>query len=116
MTKKDLKTGMWVQRRDGSYRMLLLGTEHGDFVVGESYAGLSFIKDDLTSKTSKNLDFMKVYQPRTNIAYLPDSDGKPKLHEMRLLWERPAEVKEISKDEAFRILKDKFGCDVKITE
>jgi hypothetical protein len=112
MTKDQLKTGMWVVTRNACNYMVARDTENGSFLVGSSNCiPLGDFKQDLTYFPNHDYDIMKVYGSRCSFDVLSTN-----LADKKLLWTRPAEVKEISKDEVFRILKDKFGCDIKITE
>lgn len=69
-TKRDLKTGMIVETRDGYKAMVLLGTNNGDIISGEVWFPLECYNEDLTSNVLKTRDIMKVYQPKTNKQYL----------------------------------------------
>jgi hypothetical protein len=112
MTKDQLKTGMWVVTRSEGNYMVAKDGEKGSFLINRSEC-VSFtnINNDLTCLSNHDFDIMKVYGSRTASDMLNTN-----LANKKLLWTRPAEVKEVSKDEAFKILKKKFGCDIKITE
>ena len=120
-TKKDLKTGMWVQQKNNDMSMVLFGTANGNIISGQGWTKLSSFKNDLTAfDISSKYDIVKVYQPESNRSYVK-YDVVFSTTGMKLIWERPItveppKVKEISKDEVLKILKDKFGMDVKITE
>ncbi len=116
MTKKDLKTGMLVVNQDGSTSTILLGTEYGDIVVRDGgWMNVSDYSNDLKTGSSgrpaTRLDVMKVYKPNSRVKFLKPNPN-PIDHE--LIWERK-ETKEVSKEEVFKILQEKFGCEVKIT-
>jgi hypothetical protein len=111
MKKSDLKTGMWVERRNGEKTIVLLGTSKGDFLKslkGGTHGHLERINEDLTSKTSKDLDIVKIWNQEYEYEYLKEEG-------LKLIWERK-DTKEISSTEAFEILKQHYGCEVKIKE
>ena len=69
-TKKDLKTGMIIETKDGHKAMVLLGTNNGDIISGEIWSPLECYVDDLTCRVDRQMDIIKVYQPKTNKQYL----------------------------------------------
>jgi hypothetical protein len=100
MRKEDLKTGMFVTTRNGRGFRLLLGTENGDYGWNQStgaYIKLKCYNDDLTDKNNREWDIVRV-----------DSIKYPENMKRKLLWERPAEIKELTLKE----IADKFGVPV----
>lgn len=110
MKKSDLKNGMTVELATGDRRLVIV-IDGELFFLGE-YGNLSaeFYREDITNPYSKDLDVTKVYKnaPTSFEEMLEASD--------HLLWRREDNTKEISVSEAFRILKEHYGCDVKIME
>lgn len=110
MKKSDLKNGMTVELANGNRRLVMV-IDGELFFLGEcSNLSAERYREDLTNLYSKNLDVVKVYKnaPTSFEEMLEASD--------QLLWRREDNTKEISVSEAFRILKDHYGCDVKIME
>ena len=109
-TKNDLKDGMMVEQRDGSRWLWLYGELRG---IG---VWRSVTQEDLTGQ-NQDLDIVKIGYPEIDNAIL----GRGELEFILesdfavILWERQ-EVKEISSEEAFAVLKEHYGCDVKIKE
>lgn len=110
MKKSDLRNGMTVELANGNRRLVMV--IDGEMIfVGEYYSTLSDVyREDLTNAFSKELDIVKVYKnvPTSLEQVLKASD--------QLLWQREDNTKEISVSEAFRVLKEHYGCDVKIME
>lgn len=105
-TKADLKDGMMCERADGEKMLWINGAMRGTDMW------CSGTQNDLTN-TVNILDIVRVGYPdfdryRT-ISSALDGDFK------EILWERKRE-KEISSEEAFAVLKEHYGCDVKIKE
>ena len=106
-TKADLKDGMMCERADGIKMLWLNGEMRG------INAWCSGTQSDLTNLGGKKLDIVRVGYPDFD-KYGPIShalNGNFK----EVLWERKQE-KEISSEEAFAVLKEHYGCDVKIKE
>lgn len=108
-TRDDLKDGMMCEMRNGK-RMLWLAGAMRDYNEWCSATE----KDLLTGKYGYDeFDIVKVGYPDFNnnktIKGALNSNFK------EVIWERKEE-KEISSDEAFRVLKEHYGCDVKIKE
>lgn len=106
-TKDDLKDGMMCEMRDGTRMLWFAGAMRSyDFW----YSGTQY---DLTGESNRDNDIVKVGYPDFDkyrvISDALNSDFK------EVIWERKEE-KEISSDEAFRVLKEHYGCDVKIKE
>jgi len=108
-TKKDLKTGMGVEFRNGSNAVVMLDTTRGDTIVNVTgQLPLSYFKDDLNSSLS-GFDVVKVYNMYSHIfSFLKTGRicGE-------VIWERK-ETKEITPEEACKIIKEKCGEDVVI--
>lgn len=110
MKKRDLRNGMTVEYANGSRRLVMI--IDGELIfLGEcnSFKG-EYYREDLTNEYSEELDIVKVYKnvPTSLEEMLKESD--------QLLWQREDNTKEISVSEAFRVLKEHYGCDVKIME
>ena len=106
-TRDDLKDGMMCEMRNGR-RMLWMAGAMRDCNTWHSRT-----QHDLTGEASRDHDIVKVGYPdfdnNKTIKCALNSDFK------EVIWERKEE-KEISSDEAFRVLKEHYGCDVKIKE
>lgn len=106
-TKDDLKDGMMCEMRNGR-RMLWMAGAMRDCNTWHSRT-----QHDLTGEASRDHDIVKVGYPdfdnNKTIKGALNSGFK------EVIWERKEE-KEISSDEAFRVLKEHYGCDVKIKE
>lgn len=88
-TKKDLRTGMLVETRNGDIAMVLLGTANGDIISGGTWADLEEYSDDLLRPSfEEEGDITKVYQPIYNSDYLEYGISKELAN---LIWERPVE-------------------------
>lgn len=105
-TKSDLKTGMVVETRN-LMRYMVCGNR---IVRTDVFVTLSHFKDNLLCDFNNNYDIVKCFDvpqdPMDTIDIL-ENPGE-------LLWERKPEEKVISSDEAFKVLKEHYGCDVKI--
>mgnify|MGYP001852663640 CR=1 FL=1 len=106
-TKSDMKDGMLCETADGSRMFWIEGNLRGISEYNPC------IKDDLTHLRYPMGDIVKVGYPDfgryQTIEKAINGDFK------EVIWERK-ENKEISSDEAFRVLKEHYGCDVKIKE
>jgi hypothetical protein len=110
MKKSDLRNGMTVELATGDRRLVMM-VNRGMILMGEYCSTLSdAYREDLTNTFSQKLDIVKVYknEPTSLEQMLEASD--------QLLWRREDNTKEISASEAFRVLKEHYGCDVKIME
>jgi hypothetical protein len=95
MKKSELKTGMWVEVTQElnnwtikEMAIVLLGTESGDIVAGQTWFPLSTLDDNLEDKNC-NVKITKIYQPTNNIDYVRKSnpfDFESKEYE--LIWRR----------------------------
>lgn len=106
-TRDDLKDGMMCERRNGIRMLWLEGAMRGYNVwcSGTQY--------DLTGETNRDNDIVKVGYPDFDRYHVISDALSGNFKEV--IWERKEE-KEISSDEAFRVLKEHYGCDVKIKE
>ena len=108
-TKKDLKDGMVVEYRDTQKRLVI-----GNRLLGRDfYLSFESLDDDLLCPIDRDLDIMKIYISRNtagNLIYLLEDPEN-----LELIWERK-EPKEIPASEAMKILREKFGCEVKLVE
>lgn len=70
MKNEDLKTGMILECKSGDLAMVLKGTEKGDIVSGDTwqpiYSNSSIVKD---------LNVVKIYQPKNNSSFLGKNSG-----------------------------------------
>ena len=97
-TKNMLKDNMIIELRNGNRFIMINGCG-----VGEStFSTLEYHKNDLTSDLTFDLDIMKVFEVKTPITFMKILDNPGKL-----IWERK-DVKEITAEEAARLLKEKF--------
>ena len=97
-TKDMLKDGMIIELRNGNRFIMINGC-----AVGKStYCTLEYCKYDLTSKTSDDFDIVKVFEVNTPTTFISILSNPGKL-----IWERK-EVKEITAEEACKLLKEKF--------
>lgn len=99
-TKDMLKTGMWVETKNGYQFMVLLGTESGDIFVNFSSDWLSMVNysKELKHKLDGAWDVLRVYtreSPARSLANRPYT----------ILWQRP-EPRKINKAEAEKLLSE----------
>ena len=106
-TKADLKDGMMCERADGKKMLWFNGEMRG---IDKWCSGT---QNNLTNLGREDLSIVRVGYPdfdkHTTISHALNGDFK------EVLWERKQE-KEISSEEAFSVLKEHYGCDVKIKE
>ena len=103
MTKKELKTGMVVEYRDGDKRMVLLGNQVGDVLIcGTGWEDLDNYRDDLCHNHHEQLDIVAVYEPHHKREMNPLC-----WKEQKCIWRR-SEVKEVTLSE----IAEKFGVSV----
>ena len=108
MKKSDLKTGMWVEYKDGDKRMVLLGTTHGDFLCDKCLTcDLRSFEDDL-SCASSDLNIVKVYQPIAKNDYMDKNSSTQKKY---IIWERTEPTKMTVEE-----IQEKLGYKVEIVE
>lgn len=108
-TKNDLRTGMTVKICDGDFYLV-----YGERLLGNrGYMEFDRYFKDLTCKHSgDDYDIVEVYdisKTATTLKNILDHPGT-------LIWSREPKEREISSEEAFKILKEHYGCDVKIKE
>ena len=114
-SKKDLKTGMIIVTRKGETGMVLLGTQGGDIVSGNTWFPLDSVNEDLTKGIGSEYDIIEVYQPRSNFSYLGDwKEPDLALGYYIKLWERPA--KETPEQKAQRELQEQYDATKKQLE
>lgn len=106
-TKADLKDGMMCEIADGKKMLWFNGEMRG------IDAWCSGTQSNLTNPGREDLSIVRVGYPdfdkHTTISRALNGEFK------EILWERKQE-KEISSEEAFAVLKEHYGCDVKIKE
>lgn len=103
-TKGDLEPGMVVEYRNGDRRLYV----NNCFAGPCSFGDLTAYNSDLTNRYESDRDVVKIYYGGSKV--LEDMTKYPG----GLIWEREKPVKEISSEEAFKILEEKLGCPVKI--
>lgn len=86
MKKSDLKPGMVVQCENGVKRLVMV-TKSGEIffsgMVGGAYTHTSYINEDLTNKSSKSHDVIKVGWPKIgSVSFIFKKDN------ITWLWER----------------------------
>lgn len=111
MKKSDLKTGMWVEYRDGEKRMVALDVKgYGDILGGNGGWGtISAYLEDLICPLNNDCDIVKIYD--TN--YIGQINQFPT--DVKPIWEREPEPIEMTLEEACKKLRDTMGKPVKIT-
>lgn len=107
-TKDDLKTGMRVTTRDGE-----IFTVYGERLLAiDGSESIYNYYMDLTHCNNSDFDIVEVHDISKNVASFRDILDYPG----KLIWSREPNEREISSEEAFKILKEHYGCDVKIKE
>lgn len=107
-TKDNLKTGMTVTTRLGE-TFVVFGE---NLLVHDGFEPIDKYYTDLIHKTNSNYNIVEVYEINKNATSLKDILYNPG----KLIWSRESNKREISSEEAFKILKEHYGCDVKIKE
>ena len=110
-TESDLKTGMIVETRCHESYMVY----DKRLINTSGYEPLINYTIDLYHRTNRDFDIIRVF----NISNMVCNTTDLCKYLGDLLWERkPKEPEEkvISSDEAFKVLKEHYGCDVKIGE
>ena len=85
MTKKDLRTGRQIEKRNGDRAIILLGTKAGDVwknLHDDGCLPLGDLNEDLTCGAAHSLDVMKIFESSAPSEYLKDMDDEC------LIWER----------------------------
>lgn len=106
--RANLEDGMMLELRNGLKMIWLYGHKVGPQSWG------SETHDDLTGFRYET-DIVKVGYPDMNKSIEGSLEHILNLDFSEILWERQEE-KEISSEEAFAVLKEHYGCDVKIKE
>ena len=107
--KSDLKTGMVVETKNGNKYMV-----YGDRLVRSNYFNkLSCYDNDLKNKDNEDYDIIRCFDINSACINCIE-DILNIIGGKKILWERKPEEKIISSDEALKILKEHYGCGVKI--
>ena len=109
MKKSDLKNGMIVKLRNGE-RYMLIDFKGEMWFIGQKEIGSIREYGENLKNQQEEFDIMEVY----------DQEPRP-LRDItnvvgRVIWRRGKETKEITAAEAFRVLREHYGQDVKIME
>jgi hypothetical protein len=96
-TKEVLKTGYIVQRRNGSYAMVIKGSFDGDKMVDMgnyfNYMKFEYYLDNMIeSGENHEFDIMKVFKA-TNLTYVFRHVMNKDYEKLELLWQRESEQK-----------------------
>ncbi len=86
MKKKDLRTGMQVEQRNGTRKVVLLDTKSGNVIVrvnGSEHGDLGGYNNDLTCGHDEQFDIMKVYSSYQITDFLIG-----KFDEDEIIWQR----------------------------
>lgn len=110
MKKSDLKSGMTVETRGGE-RYMLVEVSGEIFLLGyEGFTCMHLYEEDLTMISNPDYDIVKVWNILpAHLEALKDFEDE------QAIWIRE-ETREITAEEAFRILKEHYGCPVKIMD
>ena len=106
-TKDDFKTGMTVEVRCGE-RFVVWGKR---FIYDDGWNRVEDLNDSLCNINNNEYDVMEIFSINKNLVEFDDILNCPG----NVIWKRKEE-KEISSEEAFKVLKEYYGCDVKIKE
>jgi hypothetical protein len=110
-TKDDLEVNMIVELRDGT-KGILHKLENELYVIyNDVYNGFLNYKQNLIHNKHKNLDILKVYQPKH-----PDQLISENWEDAELIWERKENDKENIKEITIDELEKQYGCKVKIVK
>lgn len=109
MGKRDLMPGMVVKTKNGK-RYLVAIVNGVECLIGkEDTISLSAYTEDMECRYPDS-DIMVVYEQNIRpMQDILDMVGEP-------IWERKEKVKEITAEEAFRTLREYYGCSVRIME
>ena len=119
MKKSDLKTGMWVEFKNGGKAVVLLNTnldaihpernKNRDMLVMVSggWHDLSEHGEDLTCAFNRYYDIVKVFNSITHHSAITGKN-------LTLIWERKETI-EMTLEEAIQKLKEVTGKPIKIT-
>lgn len=109
--KADLKTGMIVEVRNGNKYMV-----YDDRLLRNHFGlNLGNYDDKLNHYYNKEFDIVKCFNIDASFICCIEEIFK-NTGDDNILWQRGPEKKVISSDEAFKVLKEHYGCDVKIKE
>ena len=111
-TKSDLKTGMVVETRNGNRYMVY----ESRLLRHLNYAELNNYDQNMKCISDEDFDIVKCFDIHSNAYSIGDIISPGCNSDLDLLWERKPEEKVISSAEAFKVLKEHYGCDVKIKE
>jgi hypothetical protein len=108
-TKSDLKTGMFVKYRKGSYRMVL-----GDIITGDGWMSLNELRDDLSEGNTSmgTLDVMSVYVTKSNRAIGEYFKGNG----LTLIWERTEQTPAQKEMEVLQAKMDELQEQMKVVQ
>lgn len=113
-TKADLKTGMVVETRNGNRYMV-----YGDKILRMHFhVDLNSYDDKLNNSYGEQFDIVKCFNIDEKCISCIE-DLLENVNNDYILWQREIEEPEekvISSNEAFKVLKEHYGCDVKIKE
>lgn len=109
MKKRDLMPGMVVKTKDGK-RYLVAVINRMECLIGkEDTILLPSYTEDMECMHPDS-DIVAVYEQAIRpMQDILDMVGEP-------IWERKEKVKEITAEEAFRTLREHYGCSVRIME
>lgn len=116
-TADNLKTCDVVEFRNGQRLMIMRGFT--DRLVGKSmdndaprgWLYIEMDEDMCDIGGARSWDVVKVYRPQSESFSMQVDDAE--LRDWGVVWVRP---KEISREDAVRILEEKFGCPVEIAD
>lgn len=116
-TKDDLKVNDWCVCKNGEVYRVVFHNDRKVLISERFHCGMQYFNSDLTAANNDVTDIVKVYRPKLCVDYqlirCHYYDGK-------LVFDREKEIgcepptKEISVDEATRLLTEKFGQNVRI--
>ena len=108
-TKSDLKTGMFVKYRKGSYRMVL-----GNIITGDGWMSLNELRDDLSEGNTSmgKLDVMSVYVTKIDRAIGEYFNGNG----LTLIWERTEQTPAQKEMEVLQTKMDELQEQMKVVQ
>jgi len=120
-TKADLRTGDIVQCRNGKVMRVMLNTVEGSVLIAKNLKrSLSDYCTGLTHAHQADLNIENVYRLNKlrNFTVCVEQNLDMSFAESDYihLWQRENPTVKISKDEAFRVLKEYYGARVEMTE
>lgn len=109
MEKRELMPGMVVKTKDGK-RYLVAVINRMECLIGKEDAILLSSYTEDMECMHPDSDIVEVYEQAIRpMQDILDMVGEP-------IWERKEKVKEITAEEAFRTLREHYGCSVRIME